>query len=685
MQSLMRPGSIVVVGGGNDVRKPGGKVVQNLAKHGFAKLWVVNPKSDGVQDLPTFATIEELPEPPELAIVAVPAPHVPGAVQSLIDRGTRAFIVLSAGFSETDAAGRKLEQQLIDMVERAGARLVGPNSLGVFTPAYFGVFGGPEQQSVPGTIDLLSASGSTAAFIMEAGLDRGLRFASTVSVGNSACLGVEDFLGVLDDDPGPNPARTCLLYLESIDEPHRILEHARSLHAQGRRVVALKAGTTEVGARAASSHTGAMATSDAAVGALFDKAGIVRVSSKSDMVDAAGVLAWSRPPKSDDIVIITQAGGPGIMLADALSSHGFRVPELPEELQRELLAGLLPGSSARNPIDFLAAAGPDHVRHVFRVLAEKAADRVGAACFIFGSPGLFDIGPALDVLLEATRTMPFPVYPVLPSTRTAAEEAARFRAAGGFYFTDEVALGRALGVIRRTPPPAPARPELPAIDSGSIRRAIDEAKAQGRTHLSPEQVGRVLEAIGLRLPGQAVVRDVSDAERAARQLGCPVVMKVVGPVHKTDVQGVAVGVRNEGEVRETFARLMGMSGAEGVLVQQQAQGLELITGFSREERFGALVLFGLGGIFTEAMRDVRMGLAPLGRDQARRMVEGIKGSKLLAGVRGRAGVDAEALADAVVRISALAHAFPELREMDVNPLMGQGRDLLAVDARIAIR
>ncbi len=684
MQSMMKPGSIVVVGGGNDIRKPGGKVVQNLAEHGFAKLWVVNPKSDRVQGLPTFATIAELPDPPELAILAVPAPQVPGAVQALIDRGTRAFIVLSAGFSETDAAGRMLEQELADRIERAGALLVGPNSLGVFTPAYCGVFGGPDQHAVPGTIDLLSASGSTAAFIMEAGLDRGLRFASTVSVGNSACLGVEDFLGVLDEDPGPSPARTCLLYLESIEEPHRILEHARSLHAKGRRVVALKAGTTEVGARAASSHTGAMATSDAAVGALFDKAGIVRVSSKSEMVDVAGVLTWSRPPTSDDIVIITQAGGPGILLADELSSHGFRVPELPEELQRDLLAGLLPGSSARNPIDFLAAAGPEHVRHVFRVLADKAADRIGAACFVFGSPGLFDIGPALDVLLEATRTMPFPVYPVLPSTRTAADEAARFRAAGGFYFTDEVALGRALGLIRRTPAPAPVRPKLPSIDVQAIRAAIGEARGQGRTHLSPEQVARVMTAIGLGLPGQSVVLDVSDAERAARQFGWPVVMKVVGPLHKTDVQGVMVGVRDEREVREAFAKLMGIAGAEGVLVQQQVRGLELILGVSREERFGALVLFGLGGIFTEAMRDVRMGLAPLDRDEARRMVEGIKGAKLLRGVRGRAGVDVEAVADAVVRISALALAFPELREMDVNPLMGQGKDLFAVDARIAI-
>lgn len=684
MQSLMKPGSIVVVGGGNDLRKPGGKVVRNLAAHGFAKLWVVNPKSDGVQDLPTFATVEELPAPPELAIVAVPAPHVPGAVQALIDRGTRAFIVLSAGFSETDAAGRELEQQLIERIERAGALLVGPNSLGVFTPAYFGVFGGPDLHPAPGTIDLLSASGSTAAFIMEAGLDRGLRFASSVSVGNSACLGVEDFLGVLDEDPGPNPARTCLLYLESIEEPHRILQHSRSLHAKGRRVVALKAGTTEVGARAAASHTGAMATSDAAVSALFDKAGIVRVSSKSEMVDVAGVLAWSRPPTSNDIVIITQAGGPGILLADELSSHGFRVPELPAELQRVLLAGLLPGSSARNPIDFLAAAGPEHVRHVFRLLADKAADRIGAACFVFGSPGLFDIGPVLDVLLDATRTMPFPVYPVLPSTRTAADEAARFRAAGGFYFTDEVALGRALGVIRRTPPPAPDRPELPPIDARAIRRAIEEAKAQGRAHLSPEQVARVITAIGLGLPGQSVVRDVSDAERAARQLGWPVVMKVVGPLHKTDVQGVVVGVRDESEVRRAFAKLMGIGGAEGVLVQQQVRGLELIVGFSREERFGALVLFGLGGVFAEAMRDVRMGLAPLGREEARRMVEGIRGAKLLSGVRGNAGVDVETVVDAVVRMSTLAHEFPELREMDVNPLTGQGRSLVAVDARIVI-
>lgn len=682
MRSIFAPCSIAVVGGGSDLQKPGGRVVWNLKQHGFPVLWVVNAKGEEVQGLPTFSSVDELPGAPDLAILSIPASHVPVAVRGLLDLGTRALIVLSAGFSETDDKGRALEQEIVGMAREAGALLVGPNSLGVFSPAYFGVFGGPALEPVAGTIDFVSASGSTAAFIMEAGLERGLRFASMASVGNSASLGVEDFLAWQDETYEQAPVRAKLLYLESLREPARLLRHARSLHSKGCRVVALKAGVTEVGARAASSHTGAMATSDAAVSALFDKAGVVRVDSKSEMVDVAGILTWARPPRTDDIVIVTHAGGPGIMLADELSRQGFRVPELGPELQSKLLFGLFPGSSARNPIDFLAAGTADHLRHIFRVLAAETS--IGAAAVVFGSPGLFDVWPVFQVILEAAREMPFPVYPVLPSVLTAAEEAARFRATGGFYFTDEVALARALGTIRRTPAPSFDAPALPEIDRDAVAKVLSDAQSQGIRQLEPTQVSAILSAAGFRLPFEAVVNDASAAAERACEAGYPVVLKVVGPVHKSDVKGVLIGLRTEEDVREGFTRLMAIPGAVGVLVQKQVQGLELILGVSREERFGHLVMFGLGGVFTETLRDVTLGLAPLSSEEALRMVSAIRAAPLLRGARGTAGVDLPALVRALTSLSALVHHFPGIKEMDINPLMGAGADLVAVDARIEI-
>ena len=687
-KSILAPSSIVVVGGGNERAKPGGRVVANLKEHGFRSLWVVNPKGGVVQDLPTFKSVDELPSAPELAILCVPAPHVLDSTRRLLARGTHAFIVLSAGFSEMGPDGRALEEELTATVRSSGGTMVGPNSLGIVTPSYFGVFGGPDFTPAPNTIDILTASGSVGVFMVEAGLARGLQFSSLFCVGNSAQLGVEDFLAIGDETFAESPAKVKMLYLEAVDEPARILRHARSLHAKGCRVTALKAGTTEVGARAAASHTGAMASKDVAVSALFDKAGIVRATSKTELIDVSGLLAWSRPPKNDDIVIVTHAGGPGIMLADELHDHGFRVPELPAKLQERILGKLLPGSSAKNPIDILAAGSADHLRHVFTSLAEEAGDTVGGVGVVFGSPGLFDVWPCFEGILEAARTMPFPVYPVLPSPRTAAREEEQFRKAGGFFFPDEVSLARALGRIRATPPPTPAPvpgadDEL-ALDTKEISALLGAARAAGRTQLGSDEAAAVLAAAGFRIPASRLAANAAEAARAAAELGWPVVLKVLGPVHKSDVGGVAVGIRSEDELARASARLLGIKDATGLLVQQQASGLELILGATREGDFGHLLLFGLGGIFTETLRDVGFALAPLSLDEARRLIAGRKAAALLRGVRGQQGVDTELLAEALVRLSKLVERFPEIAELDVNPIMARGRDLVAVDVRIRI-
>lgn len=683
MKAFFAPSSIAVVGGSADAGKPGGRIVHNLKAHGFATLWVVNAKSDAVQGLPTFATVEALPAAPDLAVLCIPAPHVLDAARRLLARGTRALIVLSAGFSETDERGRALEAELVGMVERAGAALIGPNSLGVLTPEHFGVFGGPDFEPAAGSIDLVSASGSTAAFIMEAGLERGLRFASMVSVGNCAQLGVEEVLAWQDEHFAERPAKVKLLYLEAIEDPARLLAHGRSLSRKGCRLVALKSGVTEVGARAASSHTGAMASSDAAVSALFDKAGIVRIGSKTEMTDVAALLGNLRPPRNRKICIVTQAGGPGILLADELSRQGFEVPELPEPLQARLRAVMSPGSSARNPVDFLASGSPEQLRAILRILGEQQEIDLGAVPVVFGSPGLGDVWPAFQEILRGIRELPIPVYPVLPSVRTAAREAALFRDAGFYSFVDEVGLGKALGAIARTPEPA-AEPDPLPLDRPAIEAVLAQADRDGLRQLGAVQVETILRAAGFQLPRQAIARTADQAADHARAIGLPAVLKVVGPIHKSELNGVRLGLRTEVEVREAFGALMEIAGAEGVLVQAQESGLELIVGASREGSFGHLILFGLGGIFTEALKDVTMGLAPLSRAEASRLVGGIRCAPVLDGLRGRPGVERRAVEDALLRLSGLVAAFPQIAEVDLNPLIGRGASLVAVDARMRL-
>jgi acetyltransferase len=681
VKSIFEPASIAVLGGGNDLTKPGGRLVWCLRTKGFERVWVVNAHGGQVQDLPTYESVEALPEAPDLAVLSIPAKHVPSSVRALVDRGTRGFIVLSCGFSELDEAGRALERELADTIRGAGATLIGPNSLGVFTPRYVGTFGGPDLDPVPGTIDFISASGSTAAFIMEAGLDRGVHFASLVSVGNSATTGVEDVLAYQDGTFDNSPVKAKLLYLESIADPARLLHHARSLRRKGCHVVALKAGTSDVGARAASSHTGAMASKDAAVSALFDKAGVIRVSSKTEMVDVAGLLTRVGAPRGKRVAIVTHAGGPGILLADELSRHGFEVPVLSPSTRARLAQVLAPGSATGNPIDFLASGTAEHLRSILAILQEHGGDRIDAVCVIFGSPGLFNIWPVMEVILEAGRHMSIPVYPVLPSVRTAADEARKFRRAGGFYFTDEVELARALALVCRTPEPSQDEPEV-EIDEAALRDLFKEAA--GQHMLDPGQVESLLRAIGMTPPPSRVVDRLDQVADAAAELGYPVVLKVVGPSHKTDVKGVVTDVRGEEEALRASARLLDIEGARGILLQKQVFGVELIVGASREDRFGHLVMVGLGGVMTEALSDVKMALAPLSEGEAEHMIRGIRTQAILDGFRGALAVDRKALARVLRAIATLVTRFPEVKEMDVNPLMVNGSAMWAVDGRVEV-
>jgi acetate---CoA ligase (ADP-forming) len=680
-QQLMNPRSIVVVGASNDISKPGGKVLYNLIEGGFqGKLYASNPKEDEIQGITCTRNLNDLPQT-DLAILAIAAKHALSTVEFLIkEKNTRAFIVLSAGFSEESAEGKQLEKQLVEVINAAGASLIGPNCIGILTPHHHSVFTRPIPKLDPKGCDFISGSGATAVFIMEAGIPKGLTFASVFSVGNSAQLGVEEVLEYLDETFDPQTSsRVKLLYIENIAKPEKLLRHASSLIRKGCRIAAIKAGASEAGSRAASSHTGALASSDVAVQALFRKAGIVRCHGREELISVASVFMHPLPA-GRNFAVITHAGGPAVMLTDALSEAGLKVPHIESPAAQNLLQLLYPGSSVANPIDFLATGTAEQLGHIIDY-CETQFSEIDAMAVIFGTPGLFRIDEVYAVLHEKMTICSKPIYPVLPSTLTAAEEVESFLSKGRINFPDEVTLGRALGKVMNCPAPSPAPIGSDSIDYESIRNIIARSV---NGYLSPEDTGALLDAAGIPRVKELVVQSQEDAFTAAQQIGFPLVMKVVGPVHKSDIGGVKLNIRNDDEVRFEFQRMMKIQDATGILMQPMLQGAELFIGAKREGVFGHLVMAGLGGIFIEVFKDVHAWIAPLASDEALEGIRGLKAYPIIKGARGQAGIDELAFADAISKVSQLVTAAPEIFEMDINPLLGKGSQVLAVDARIRI-
>lgn len=677
---LLNPKSIAVVGASNDVSKPGGKVLYNLLAHGYkGQVYGVNLKETQVQGVACYPDCESLPDV-DLAIIAVAAHHVESALETLaFQKNCKAFILFSAGFSETGEAGKALEQRCVQIANAAGATLIGPNCIGVITAEYKGVFAGPIPAYDPMGCDCVSASGATMVYILEMAIQRGLKFRDIFSVGNSAQVGVEDVLQYWDETFDEQlSSRIKLLYMEQIADPQRFLKHARSLVQKGCRIAAIKAGSTEAGGRAVSSHTGALAGSNSAVSSLFRKAGVIRCYSRIELVYVAAIFSI-KPLKGDRIAVITHAGGPGVMLTDILTKGGMQVPPLAGPKAEALLAKLYPGSSVANPIDFLATGNAVQLAEILDSIAHDF-DEIDGAVVVFGTTGMWRVDDVYEVLHDKMRTCSKPIFPILPSAIQAAEEVSHFHAMGHVNFTDEVSFGYVLTRVNKLNPPAP-EPELPVINTQQVRNIIDSF-SEG--YLPPDQVFDLLEAAGIKTVKQATVVSKEAAVEKALKLGYPLVMKVSGPVHKSDVGGVVVGIQGRAEVEREFDRLIKLPGADAVLMQQQISGVEVYVGVKAEAMFGHQLLCGLGGIFVEVFKDISAALAPVSREEAIRMIRRLRSYPVMQGIRGKAGVNEELLVETLLKLSALVQAAPEITEMDINPLMGSSDALIAVDARILL-
>ena len=681
-RELLSPRSIAVVGGSNNIHKPGGAIVRNILQGGYqGTLRIVNPKEDEVQGIKVFHDVRELP-PTELAVLVIPAKLCPDSVELLArDKQTRAFIIISAGFGEETKAGAELEQRILDTCQQYGASLIGPNCIGMLNRQHHSVFTQPIPKLSAQGVDFISGSGATAVFILESAVSKGLQFNSVWSIGNGKQIGIEDVLQYMDETfDAERDSKVKLLYIENIANPDKLLFHASSLIRKGCRIAAIKAGSSESGSRAASSHTGAIASSDSAVEALFRKAGIVRCHSREELT-TVGCIMTLPPLTGKRFAIVTHAGGPGVMLTDALSKGGLEVPKLEGEAAEELKEKLLPGSSVSNPIDILATGTPEILGTAIDY-CEKRFDQIDAIAVIYGTPGLTTLYEAYEVLHQKIQECRKPIFPILPSLHTAGPEVAEFLQKGHVNFSDEVTLATALSQIMRTPAPAPMEVQLYGIDIPRLNNIIYHLKGDG--YVEPGIVRQLLECAGIPMVPEMVSNEKDQLISFAQRMGYPVVAKVVGPVHKSDVGGVTLNIRTAEHLALEFDRMMQIEGATAVMVQKMIRGTELFIGAKYEERFGHVVLCGLGGIFVEVLKDVQSGLAPLSYGEAFSMIHSLRGYKILKGTRGQQGINEQKYAEIIVRLSTLLRFATEIKEIDINPLLADGDQVVAVDARIRI-
>ncbi len=681
-KQLLYPESIVVVGASNNVHKPGGAILRNIINGKYkGELRAVNPKESEVQGVTSYSDVSLIPET-DLAVLAIPAIACPPAVEILAsEKGVKAFIILSAGFGEETTEGAALETKILDTVNKYGASLIGPNCIGLMNTWHHSVFTQPIPPLHPQGVDLISSSGATAVYILESAVTKGLRFNSVWSVGNAKQIGVEEIIQYMDENFDENKdSKIKLLYIESISDPDRLLFHASSLIRKGCRIAAIKSGTSESGSRAASSHTGAIASSDSAVEALFRKAGIIRCFSREELT-TVGCIFTLPPLKGKNFAIVTHAGGPGVMLADALSKGGLNVPQLEGPIAEELKSKLFPGAAVGNPIDILATGTPEQLGIAIDYCEEKF-DNIDAILAIFGTPGLVKMYDAYEVIHQKMLSCKKPIFPVLPSVHTAGKEVEVFLKKGRVNFADEVTLGTALSRIVNAPSPAVKEIELFGVDVPRIRRLIDSVPEDG--YISPECVQELLSAAGIPLVKEFVSAEKDEIVSFAQKVGFPVVAKVVGPVHKSDVGGVVLNIKSKEHLSLEFDRMMKIQEATSIMIQPMLKGTELFIGAKYENKFGHVVLCGLGGIFVEVLQDVSSGLAPLSYSEAYSMIHSLRAYKIIKGTRGQKGINEDKFAEIIVRLSTLLRFATEIKEMDINPLLATEDDIIAVDARIRI-
>jgi acetyl coenzyme A synthetase (ADP forming)-like protein len=692
---ILRPRAIAVIGASREPGTIGYNVVAHLVRGSFAgPVYPVNPKATSVAAVPAFPTLDAIPGEVDLGVVVVPKQHVQAVAEQAIARGVRGLVVISAGFREVGGEGVELERRLTELVRAHGVRMVGPNCMGVLNADPDIRMNATFAPSLPrfGQVGFVSQSGAIGLSVLDYAREYGIGIAQFVSVGNKSDVSGNDLLLEWEDDPAIG---TILMYVENFGNPQKFLEIAGRI-SRTKPIIAVKSGRSRAGAQAARSHTGALAASDAAVDALITQSGVLRAGSVEELFDLAMAFESRRAPSSRRTVVLTNAGGPGILAADAAEQVGLDLPELAAGTVTRL-GPLFPAeASLRNPLDMIASATPEGYREALAaLLADPGVDSAIAIYVPLPPVRAADVTGAIAA--AAAPHPDKPVFAVLMGHEGLPQGRADLHRVGIPAYVFPESAARALeatcrwGEWRRRPP---ARPESPEVDRAAARALVDAALGQGRGRLGESEALDLLAAYGVPVARALLATTAEDAVRLADQEGYPVVAKVVAPaiVHKTEAEGVQVDLRSPGDVHRAWdvimrgaARAAPGAQVQGVVVQRMVRnGRELIVGMTREARFGPLVAFGLGGVLVEVVHDVTFRMAPLTRQDARDMIRGIRGVRLLDGVRGAPPVDFEALEEVLLRVGQLAVDFPEIAELDVNPLLAFGDGVVAVDGRVAL-
>jgi acetyl coenzyme A synthetase (ADP forming)-like protein len=695
LRSILEPRSVAVIGASRSADAIGHQILVNLLTHGFTgPVFPVNPQAHSIHSVRAYPSIRAVPDEVDLAVVAVPSDQVLDVVRTCGEVGVHGLVVVSAGFAEVGPRGAERERGLLEEVRRFQMRLVGPNCIGVLNTDPAISLNATFAPTMPpsGRIAFLSQSGALGLSVLDYAREYGIGISQFVSVGNKPDVSGNDLLEYWEDDARVG---TILMYVESFGNPIRFREIAARV-SRKKPILALKSGRSGSGARAASSHTGALAADDRAVDALLAQAGVLRAASMEELFDMAMAFDAQPLPRSVRTAVITNSGGPGILAADALETVNVELATLQEDTTAQL-AQLLPvEASLRNPLDLIATARPPVYRRALETLLGD--DGVDAAVAIFVPPlGVRqeDVAEAIVAASQVCRHKP--VLAVLMGREGLPQGRAELHAAGipAYIFPESAA--RALAALNRYRKWLECKPVEAApltVDRAQAESILDRVQRERRNRLTSLEALELMRAYGIPTTRSGMAHDPDQAAELAATLGFPVVMKIDSPdiIHKSDIGGVALGVANAVDAGATFQRLLATARAavpgariDGILVQSLASGgVETIAGVTRDALFGPLVMFGLGGIYVEALRDVVFRLAPIDAREAHDMIGAVRSARILYGMRGRPASNIEALADLLQRLSQLAVDFPQIAELDLNPVLARQHDVIGLDARVAL-
>ncbi|MCF6157676.1 MAG: CoA-binding protein [wastewater metagenome] len=694
LEHFFSPKTVAVVGASREEGKVGHDLFKNILRYGYTgTIYPVNPKAESILGRKVYSSLREIPEKVELAVIVVPAQYVGSVVDECIEKGVDSIIVISAGFKESGTEGAKREQELYQKIKQHSIRMLGPNCLGLISTESSLNASFAADMPAEGNLGFFSQSGALCTAILDWAVREHIGFSKFISIGNKTDIDEVDLVKALGDDPR---TKVILGYLEGIKRGTAFITTARDV-TKKKPMIIVKSGGTAAGAKAASSHTGTLAGAENAFDAAFKQSGVLRARTIEELFNYARVFSFQPLPKGPHLALITNAGGPGIIAADAVEHSELKMAAFSKDTINSLRSALPAMANVYNPIDVLGDAKADRYQFVIEKVIEDP--NVDAVLVILTPQTMTEIEETAKVIGEiAIRTDKTIVTSFMGGKRT--EEAFTILSQGKVpnYLFPESAVSAVDALYRYSLWQNKPLPEIKEIRAKKekVMSVIQKLQHMGRQHLIEEEAKEVITAYGFQIPKSIIAASEEEAAQAAEEIGFPVVMKISSPdiLHKSDIGGVVVGIQNVTEVKRHFRgitqkahRFIPNAEIRGVLVQQMVpKGKEVILGMSRDPQFGPLLMFGLGGIYIEVLKDVTFRVAPIGLQDAEEMVQEIRSFPLLRGVRGEKSADIEAIVNNLIKLSQLVTDFPQILEMDINPLIVFSRNegAIVIDARISI-